>query len=343
MAIKEADLTQQILQELFEYDEGFLRHLQGESKGEIACKPQKSSGYRRVQVLGKGFRAHRIIYLLINGWVPEQLDHRDRVRDNNLIDNLRVATNSENQANRVNLESSGSRHKGVSRLGSGSDHWQSSICANGTSERLGTFLTEDCAGAAYNTAAKRLHGEFAVLNDVASNHVPIRLSHKAQKPIKNGTWSASGYRGVYASKEKWVAAIRHNGKSKHVATCSSPELAAAAYDQESIKLFGNRAQTNVKAGLLDPSIVYTPKPKVPQRRYPQLAKTNTSGYKGVWRHKKKWAASIQLGKKKVFLGSHDSAAQAARAYDAAAISSRGPGASTNVSLGLLPDLLKLEK
>lgn len=347
MAPDAKDLTQQMVQELFEYDPaGHLVHRIGPNAGKIACKMHKATGYRRVCIKGKSFRSHRIIFLLINGWVPEELDHKDRVRDNNKIDNLRPATDEQNGANRIAVIGSASRHKGVSHLQPKSDHWQASITANGEYERLGTFLTEDCAGAAYNDAAKRLHGDFAALNDVPDDHQPVRITMQAQRSLKKGTWSSSGYRGVYKVKgrnDKWAAAIRHNSETIHIAVCSSAEQAAAAYDLESIKRFGERAETNVKAGLLDPSVAYVPKGRAP-KVYPKLAKTNTSGFKGVWCKKPgQWTASITLNRKRIHLGTHASAEIAARVYDAAAISARGPGATTNVSLGLLPDLLKNEK
>ena len=59
--------------------------------------------------------------------------------------------------------------------------------------------------------------------------------------------------------------------------------------------------------------------------------TNTSGYKGVVRHHRsgRWNAQIKDGPKSLFLGSFETAADAARAYDEAALRLRGEFARLN--------------
>ena len=70
-----------------------------------------------------------------------------------------------------------------------------------------------------------------------------------------------------------------------------------------------------------------------------LSKNNTSGYKGVLvrKGKKKTAydASITVNGKCIRLGSYDTAEDAARAYDEAAVKHHGLFAKTNKELGLL--------
>lgn len=58
---------------------------------------------------------------------------------------------------------------------------------------------------------------------------------------------------------------------------------------------------------------------------------NTSGYKGVTWHKvkKKWMAQIKVNKKNTYLGLYSDPAEAARAYDAAAIELHGEFACLN--------------
>lgn len=45
--------------------------------------------------------AHRVIWELVNGPIPEgmEIDHIDRCRSNNKVDNLRLVTSSENSCN----------------------------------------------------------------------------------------------------------------------------------------------------------------------------------------------------------------------------------------------------
>jgi hypothetical protein len=60
-------------------------------------------------------------------------------------------------------------------------------------------------------------------------------------------------------------------------------------------------------------------------------RNNTSGYKGVWWHKKhqKWYAAIRKDRKAIFLGLYTDAADAARAYDVAALIYHGEFALLN--------------
>lgn len=70
-----------------------------------------------------------------------------------------------------------------------------------------------------------------------------------------------------------------------------------------------------------------------------IPSTNTSGFKGAHltakRSSKKWLANISVGNKSQHIGYFSTAEDAARAYDAAAITNYGEFAKTNASLGLL--------
>lgn len=58
-------------------------------------------GYRRIKVLGKRYRAGRLAWFYCFGeWPAQQIDHIDRVKDNDRLSNLREATPVENCANK---------------------------------------------------------------------------------------------------------------------------------------------------------------------------------------------------------------------------------------------------
>lgn len=89
------------LHELFDYDDktGVLTRKTGKWKGRKAGTLRK--GYVIVY-LDRQFRlAHRIIWAMHNGrWPENEIDHINRIKDDNRIENLRPATHAQNCQNR---------------------------------------------------------------------------------------------------------------------------------------------------------------------------------------------------------------------------------------------------
>ena len=72
-------------------------------------------GYRQGSLKGKRYKEHRLIWLYHYGeWPKECIDHINGIRDDNRIENLREATNQQNQFNRKSEKDSSSQYKGVS-------------------------------------------------------------------------------------------------------------------------------------------------------------------------------------------------------------------------------------
>lgn len=111
------------------------------------------------------------IYLhrLIAGAGPnETVDHINGNPLDNRTVNLRIASRSQNGANRGadrRRLGTSSRHKGVSWR-KARNIWGAYIHVNGKTRYLGSFADEDEAARAYNRAAVEAWGEFARLNDV---------------------------------------------------------------------------------------------------------------------------------------------------------------------------------
>lgn len=90
-----------------------------------------------------------------------QVDHRDLNRLNNRKENLRLATNRQNHANRPAQRNNTTGFKGVTKTKTA---YLARICVNQKSIHLGSFRDPIEAACAYNVAATRHFGEFARLN-----------------------------------------------------------------------------------------------------------------------------------------------------------------------------------
>jgi len=92
-----------------------------------------------------------------------QIDHIDRDKLNNQRDNLRIATQSQNNMNRIKQKNTSSKYKGVSWH---KEHkkWRAYITFKDKYIHLGYFTNEDDAGRAYNKRAKELFNKYANLN-----------------------------------------------------------------------------------------------------------------------------------------------------------------------------------
>jgi hypothetical protein len=156
-------LTSERLRELLDYDPTtgtFVWKVgrRGHAAGRVAGRIIARNGYHEIKIDQQYYRGHRLAWLYVYGEWPQGLDHVNRVRTDNRIDNLRLATQSQNNANRAMPRHNTSGYKGVSYK---ARKWEASIAVRGRTIYLGRFGSALEASAVYQEAAAAYFGDFA--------------------------------------------------------------------------------------------------------------------------------------------------------------------------------------
>jgi hypothetical protein len=119
-----------------------------------------STGYLRVSVDGSRYRLHRVIWKMVTGCDPLDIDHEDLDKMNNRWGNLREATKAQNSQNTSIRADNTSGFKGVC-FHKRSGKWLARIYVNRRQTCLGLFDDAASGHSAYVAAAARSFGEFA--------------------------------------------------------------------------------------------------------------------------------------------------------------------------------------
>lgn len=121
-------------------------------------------GYVIVYFKGRNYSAARVAWLLMTGeWPDGEVDHIDINKSNNVWSNLRLATPSQNCANKPTYKQNTSGKKGVHEFinrGVGG-RWRARIGVNGKRISLGLFNSPEEAHEAYIAASRKYHKEFS--------------------------------------------------------------------------------------------------------------------------------------------------------------------------------------
>jgi len=129
--------------------------------GDIAGR-KSGDGYLQVGYGYKTRAVHRIIYEMNHGSIPQgkQIDHKNRIKTDNRIANLRLATGSENQRNSTIQSNNTSGFVGVSWHKT-KGKWQVNLSVANRWIFCGRFASKSEAIAVRLAAEKRHYGEFA--------------------------------------------------------------------------------------------------------------------------------------------------------------------------------------
>jgi hypothetical protein len=153
-------MDKELLNKLFEYKDGTLLW-RNPRKGTRLSKVAGTlkDGYLRVSINKKLHYAHRLIFMYHNGYFPEYIDHINRDRSDNRIENLRECDASQNLQNSSVRSDSTTKVRGVSKTKYGK--YRAYITINRKQKFLGSFETLELAINARISASVTHFGGFS--------------------------------------------------------------------------------------------------------------------------------------------------------------------------------------
>ena len=147
------DLTQDCVKKLFLYDSksGVLTNRVrrgGRSKAGSTVGSIDAYGYLTASINYSVYKVHRIIWLYVYGeFPPDEIDHINKIRDDNRITNLRAVNHQENSTNPSIGTTNTSGCVGVG-WDKQKQRWKVRIYSNGKMYRFGSYVHKKDAIAA---------------------------------------------------------------------------------------------------------------------------------------------------------------------------------------------------
>jgi len=124
------------------------------------------SGYVKITLCGKEYRAHRLAFLYVEGRTPEHIDHVNTNKADNRWCNIRECTHAENMQNQKVGSNNESGYRGVryyARLGK----FVARIRTNGKLRHIGYFDTLEQAVEAYQDMKVAMHPFYSKEGELA--------------------------------------------------------------------------------------------------------------------------------------------------------------------------------
>ena len=156
------DKLQSRFYELFAYDDGKLirKVTAGSSKAGSIVNYKEPNGYLRVRVDNKRYTVHQVIFCMQHGYIPKMIDHINGIKDDNRIENLRIANPSQNGYNKPLGKICKSGVKNV-KWESKMKKWQVRLRVNKIPKIVGYFDNLELAQLVATEARNKFHGKFA--------------------------------------------------------------------------------------------------------------------------------------------------------------------------------------
>lgn len=158
-------ITQEELKKILSYskDTGEFTWIQKANKfsnvGVGSVADRVSGSYKVISINRKAYKSHRLVWLYFYGHFPdEMIDHIDCDSLNNRVENLRLATSSNNNWNRTLNSNTKTGVKGVRIHQNG--NYEARIMCNKISYYLGVFDSLKDAEQAVRAKRLELHGEY---------------------------------------------------------------------------------------------------------------------------------------------------------------------------------------
>lgn len=220
-----SELTYERLHEVLDYNEEtgiFIWKIKPAHRVDIGdtagCK--NSKGYIYISIDGKDYRANRLAWFYVYGYFPERcIDHKNRIRHNDWIDNLREVSPQCNARNSGNPKDNTSGVKGVywnkqfkkwramitvnqkiCCLGCHKD-FSEAVCYRLAGEQCLNWSNCDSSSPAYQYVHKMLKGSKTIKNQSCEN-CKFRVGTRCDKNES------------YISLNEWCSAYSKNKKEK---------------------------------------------------------------------------------------------------------------------------------
>jgi hypothetical protein len=284
-------------------------------------KGSNKHSYIYFRVGNDNYAFHRLIYEAFHGvkLTPEQhINHINRIRHDNRIDNLELVTNQQNTQWSTNRTGT---YKGVVWR-EDRNKWRAELKYNYQNHFLGYYENGVEAAKAYNDFAQYLNDTqeckylLNTINEPNYTPNPRNVPEELASSF-NENKSCSQYIGVQFDKRRstYMCQIKYKGKSFFLGSSKDPLVCAKLYDQQAA--YFNTLEPD-KYKLNDVNVM--PKNIIEEKQ--KLANDKqTSKYNGVIfdKKRKKWRAYLVYNKKQLGLGFYDNEIDAAKAYNVKAI------------------------
>jgi hypothetical protein len=148
-------MNKEMINNLFTYQDG---HLYSKETG-LQVGSKANTGYLRIGISKKYYQVHRLIWEMHYEKIPDDkiVDHIDRNKSNNFLENLRLASRTENQMNSEKRDST-APFKGIS-WHKARKKWNAKISYEKKRIHLGYYDSAEEAFEAYCFMGKTLYGD----------------------------------------------------------------------------------------------------------------------------------------------------------------------------------------